>query len=66
MLLNLCQHRHSFEEQKVISHDECISYTGITGSFEGVTGGLMNLANEDVMFRESILITSRYILNKNL
>lgn len=56
------QHRHTFEEQGVTNHDECISYTCVTGSFGGVTGGMIFLCHVNDLFKASIIEVAKSVL----
>lgn len=64
MLVVIGQHRHSFEEQNVVSHDKCVSFQVYGGSFDGITGGLMLLCDREPYFRDMILETTNYIILK--
>ena len=57
------QHRHTFEEQQVTDHKNCISFVGGGGKKEGVRGLLLMFANTIEGGREAILDVSK-VLNK--
>lgn len=57
------QHRHAFEEQGVTDHQDCVVICKLSGTPEGVTGGLMLMSDKDPAFKKCILLTAKYILN---
>lgn len=57
------QHRHTFEEQQVTDHKNCISFVGASGKKEGVRGLLLMFADTIEGGREAILDVAQ-VLNK--
>lgn len=66
ILISICQHRHTFEEQNVTDHADCVNFRAMGGSFAGVCGGLMCHSDDDPQFKEMIIQTFAYIVEKSL
>lgn len=64
MLLLLGQHRHTFEEQGVIDHKDCITTTAIHGTIVGVAGLLALLGDQDKQFRNTVIEVANYFSRK--
>lgn len=64
LLICLNQHRHTFEEQNVTSHDNCLCHLNISGEYAGIVGGMMFMSDRNKMFKRAISETYLYNITK--
>ena len=66
ILLLIGQHRHWFADQGVADHMNCKSFTGVTGTFEGVTGLMFYWVHRDALARKCVCEVKDFMVSKKL